>query len=96
MGKAETSEFDTWRPRTWGAPQKSLEEQYEHYDRIDFWVLITVTQFVYETELHLFRACFEGSSIEAHIFVNQNGRQMLEAEWPDVLKDVEANQSEPS
>lgn len=89
VGKSEASEFDNFRPHTWGAPEKSLEEQYEYYNKHDFWILQKFTTFVSGTMLGQFYDCFE-SGLGFYIFINQKGRRKLAEEWPDVLKEVEA------
>jgi len=87
--KSETSEFENFRPRTWGALSKSLEAQYEYYNKHDFWILQTLTDFIGGAELGQFTDCFELSGLYNYIFISQKGREKLAGEWPDVLKEVE-------
>ncbi len=92
MRESEASEFDNFRPKTWGSPGKSLEEQYEYYDKHDFWMLLTLTKFINGSIFSQFSDCFELAGLDNYTFVSQKGRRKLKEEWPDVLKDVEARE----
>ena len=84
----ETPSHDELEPKTWGAGTASFEQQYEHYDQLDYWALRDLALLLQEKHLAPYAGYFDGGSETCHVFVSDDGTKKLKSEWPDVAKQV--------
>lgn len=80
--RARTREHRRPHTRTWGAGSKSVAEQFEHYQAIDYWVIVEASDRVLG-RLDEFRECFESTDL---LLVSKRGLQRLAAEQPEVFR----------
>jgi class 3 adenylate cyclase len=66
----------------------TIEEQFNYYEKLDFWVICCFSEEITEKYLSKFDNYFEGPSYNAnYIFPNDNGRAKLKKDWPDIWED---------
>ncbi|MGH9433104.1 MAG: hypothetical protein ACRD3T_16355 [Terriglobia bacterium] len=87
-GASDATDIKRYRPHTWGAGSKNIEEQFNYYNSIDHWVLYDLAWSLMTKYLSNYRRCFEsgGEGFLNH-FVSPTGRQRLRAEWPAIWNE---------
>jgi class 3 adenylate cyclase len=87
---SNTSEFDDEpSTKTHGFGKLSFEEQYNYYNKQDFWVVSDASNYITKT-LSLFNECFEGGDYDKHYaFVSNTGVERLKAEWSNLWEKYE-------
>jgi hypothetical protein len=81
--------YDLPNKHAWGAQNnKPFNEQFEHYDDIDFWVLCEYAGCIIQRVLIPYRYCFENTVMGPDfVFVNEKGETKLKQEWPNIWKE---------
>jgi class 3 adenylate cyclase len=81
--------FDLPTTHAWGAENnKPFNEQFEHYEEMDFWVLCEYAECIVQRVLMPYHYCFEKVAMSAHcVFVNEKGKTKLKQEWPNIWND---------
>lgn len=85
---AETPSHDEAAPKTWGAGTASFEQQYEHYDQLDYWALVDLAHLLQEKHLTPYAAYFDGGTETTHVFVSKDGAAKLKTEWPEIAQQL--------
>jgi len=84
---SEATEIDPHDPRTWKAGKVSFNEQLEHYNSIDFWVVCDLSCSLEKECLSDYLHYFEPSTHFSIHFVTPDGREKLKREWPSIWKE---------
>lgn len=70
--------------KTWRAGAASFEEQYEHYEEIEFWPLAELAHGLAELRLSQYSECFEHDLVTNYAFVSAAGLEKLRRDWPGI------------
>lgn len=79
-----TPPHDEPTTKTWGAGAASFEEQYEHYEEIEFWPLAELAHGLAELRLSQYSECFEHDMGTNYAFVSAAGLEKLRGDWPRI------------
>jgi class 3 adenylate cyclase len=89
VGESEATEIAPHTPDIFGKGQLTLELVVNHYEKVDFQVLVAVANFV-QNELRRYAQYLESGGIGyVYLFVTKDGRQKLQREWPDIWKSFD-------
>ncbi len=88
MNASETPIHEEAPTHTWQSGIATFEEQYQHYDSIEFWVLAQFSELL-ERKLSPHAEHFEGSQwIKSTWLVRASGVQKLISEWPQIASEL--------
>lgn len=87
--ESNATKYDLTNKNTWGTEDnKSFEEQFEHYDNIDFSVLSEFAELITFRYLSPYHYCFEKTGVGASfVFVGEKGKAKLKREWPNIWNE---------
>ncbi len=80
---SSASDIKPQNPHAWNAGKASLNEQFDYYESLNFWLISELAEFVEAQYLSEFSSYFESSGWpkDRH-FITQKGREKLRTEWP--------------
>lgn len=85
---ANTPAYQEARTVTWRAGVASFEEQYKHYDSLEFWPLVKLAWFLAQDHLEAYSELFEGSGPQTtYWLLKPTGVQKLLTEWPQIAAE---------
>jgi hypothetical protein len=84
---ATTPSHEEPMTRTWRAGTASFEEQYHHYEEMEFWPLAKFGSLFEEKYLAKYGSCFESDVLPNFAFVNAAGIERLQADHADVIRE---------
>jgi hypothetical protein len=84
---ASVSDPRPYRPHTWGGGKATLDQQFEYYNSVDFWVICDFSGFIESEYLADFLRYFEPSGLLRRHFVTQEGLEKLRTDWPTIWKE---------
>ncbi len=86
--KSATPPHQEAHTKTWGAGERSFNQQYEHYLEMDFWPLADLAGLLEEKHLSRFANCFEiNGHMTDYAFVSHSGVQKVQHDWPDLARE---------
>ena len=85
---ADTPAHQQAPTHTWRAGIATFEEQYHHYDALEFWVLTRFAELIQDRELEVHAEHFEGDNWERSSWLLKgSGVRKLLAEWPQIASE---------
>lgn len=96
VAAANTSPHETPTTKTWKAGKVSFSEQYEYYDKMDFWSLMLLSDSIETQYLSSVSEVFERSGyLPLYWLVSEAGVRKLINEWPAVANLFGIDQTAP-
>jgi class 3 adenylate cyclase len=93
---SEAGDHDKPAAKTWRADSASFEEQYLHYNSMEFWPITDLARLLAKDILGRFSEHFESSAfLTNYAFVRPSGVQKLRAEWPQIAIEFKLPGVEP-
>lgn len=85
---SDTPPHEAPTTKTWGAGLFSFEQQYRHYNNLEFWPLAGFAELLQEKHLQRYADQFEGADYDpCYWLVKPSGVQKLIAEWPQIANE---------
>lgn len=85
---SETPPHESPSTRTWGAGVTSFEQQYYHYNDIEFWPMTELATLLQTKHLQRYEDHFEGANYQTcYWLVKPPGVQKLIEEWPQIANE---------
>jgi class 3 adenylate cyclase len=86
-GAAKATEIAPYKPQIYGGGKASLEDMYNHYQSLDFQIILSLADFI-NAQLLKFRVYLDSGGIgHTLLFVNDRGKEKLKKDWPDIWKE---------
>jgi hypothetical protein len=87
--KSNAKEFESPSIKTWSTGNVSIDEQFEYYNKIDYWTICLLSKEISERYLGKFIYFFEKEAdiFTLYAFINEKGREKLKREWPDIWEE---------
>jgi class 3 adenylate cyclase len=88
--ESNATKYELTDKHAWGAEEnKPFNEQFEHYDKIDFWILCRYAECIEQRVLIPYHYCFEkgGTGTARYVFINEKGKTKLKQEWPHIWNE---------
>ena len=85
---AETPTHEEATPHTWGAGAATFQEQYHHYDGLEFWILVRYSDLLVEFRLASLADHFQGPDWKKSTWlIKPSGIEKLISEWPQIANE---------
>ena len=86
---ADTPAHEEPTPHTWRAGAATFQEQYRHYDGLDFWVRAKFSELLVASRLPSVAEHFEGPAWERSTWlIKPSGVQKLVSEWAQIANEL--------
>ncbi len=85
-GLAKSNDVNPYSPKIFGGDRKTIEEQYNYYSSINYWVISEFASLVQNLLIN-YKNCFEKT--DGLIFINKKGISKLKEEFPDIYEAFE-------
>jgi hypothetical protein len=85
-GIAKSNDVNPYSLKIFGGDRKTIEEQYNYYGSINYWVISEFASLV-EQLLIKYKNCFEKT--DGLIFINKKGIEKLKKEFPDIYESFD-------
>lgn len=91
MGFAEASESNPYdSPKTWNSQNATLAEQFDYYDKADFWLTCDLSKMIDEN-LDPFRKLFNTNAAYGfeYLFPNESAIAIIKSEFPEIWNELD-------
>ncbi len=90
-GLAKSNDVNPYTPKIFGGDRKTIEEQYNYYGSINYWVISEFASLV-QNLLIKYKNCFEET--DGLIFINNKGKKKLKDEFPEIYEEFNLKETE--